>query len=609
MLVQQYALGCHSGPRLSAAADAYVTGRDTLFRRQYGCSPNPLGSLVPNVGTLLIDRAKEWPEHAVLSHREAGGDYVPISWSAFLDDVSSVVTFLHEQGLVKGDRAAVYSPNSYAMLVWEMAVTAMGVVSIPIFAGYDRRHVDRILQHAEPKAIYIDGLERLERVIASRASPSIEVIVTRAPSDFHLLEDCLHGGSRELLTGLVQDVDPEDVCFIQYTSGTTGRPKGVMLTHRNIMSQRKGMSQVWDIPQGSRFLSYLPWHHSFGGLFERFAALYHGATIYMEDTFGKNVQRILENWSAVKPTHFFSVPKIYIALVTEARASQEIHDTVFHPELSFVFTAAAPLPKECAEYFKAAGVPVVEGWGLTETSPLVTFTSFGKERGPACVGEPIAGCEILITEDSEILVRGPNLMKGYYKDPERTAKAIDSLGWLHTGDLGELGDDGLHMTCRVDGLFKLTNGEKVSSMSVENAISLTSVWIQHALALGDGEDFVVALVFPNFRNLEMRAKVAGESLLQGEELSANREIQDLVAEEIRENMASFQPKYSRVRAFVIVPKELSIEDGEVTPSMKVIRHEVLAKYEDWWQAIYRPDQHPGKQACVVTLEPRGAPNV
>jgi long-subunit acyl-CoA synthetase (AMP-forming) len=392
------------------------------------------------------------------------------------------------------------------------------------------------------------------------------------------------------------------VCFIQYTSGTTGNPKGVMLTHRNIMSQRKGMSQVWQIAPRSRFLSYLPWHHSFGGLFERFAALYHGATIHLEDSFGKDIKRLLQNWADVMPTQFFSVPKIYIALVTEARASQEIHNLIFHPELKFVFTAAAPLPKDCGEYFKANNVPVVEGWGLTETSPLITFTTLGKERKEGCVGEPIAGCELLITDNDEILFKGPNLMKGYFKDEERTNRSIDKLGWFHTGDLGELCGEGLKITCRVDDLFKLSNGEKISSMLIENRMTITSQLVQHALAVGSGENFVGALVFLNMPAINRWAASKGLTLPTGWDLSRNREIQELVAAEIANNMADFQPKYMRVKAFVIAPSDLSLDAGELTPTMKVIRHRVLDKYKDWVEAIFRPENHPDKQDCIVKIQ-------
>ncbi len=568
---------------------------------QYRTSPNPLGSIDKSIGTMLTKRAKRWPDHPVLAYRDENDRYDPVTWDTFYSDMASLAAFLHENGIEKGDRCAVLSPNSYNMLVWEMAVTSMGAVSVPIFQGYDAKNVDFILTHAEPKAIYVDGDQRLGKVLQSKAGGSIPVKVTKQESSYKLMSDCLIGGSRELFMSLINRVNPNDLSFIQYTSGTTGNPKGVMLTHRNIMSQRKGMSQVWKIPYKSRFLSYLPWHHSFGGLFERFAALYHGATINLEDSFGKDINRLIQNWSDVRPTQFFSVPKVYIALVTEARADPEIEKAIFHPELSFVFTAAAPLPRDCMEYFQAQDVPVVEGWGLTETSPLVTFTTLGEERVENCVGEPIAGCEILVRDDGEILVKGPCLMKGYFKDPDRTKKTIDHLGWFHTGDLGELIDGGLRMTARVDDMFKLTNGEKVSSMLVENAMTITSEWIQHAVAIGSAEDYVSALVFLNIRNVERWAKNKGVELPEGWEISSDAEIQELVAGELRNNMAEFQPKYMRVKKFVIIPQSLSLEHGELTPTMKVIRHNVLKKYSDWCEAIYNTPEHPEKSQCVVSI--------
>ena len=550
---------------------------------------------------MLRKRAERWPDHGVLAFRNENDIYQAVPWSKFFDNMASVAGFLKEHGIVKGDRCAVFSPNSYNMLVWEMAVVSMGAVSVPIFQGYDAKNVDFILGHAEPKAIYVDGEQRLDKVLLSSAAPKLPMIVTREKSDCFLMSDCMKGGSRDVFSRLIQKVNPNDLSFIQYTSGTTGNPKGVMLTHRNIVSQRKGMSQVWKIPYKSRFLSYLPWHHSFGGLFERFAALYHGATIHLEDSFGKDINRLIHNWQDVKPTMFFSVPKIYIALVTEARANPEVHKIIFHPDLSFCFTAAAPLPGDCAKYFEMFNVPVVEGWGLTETSPLVTFTTLWEERVPGCIGKPIAGCEILVTDEGDILTRGPNVMKGYFKDKERTGKAIDELGWFHTGDLGELCEGELRMTCRVDDMFKLTNGEKVSSMLVENAMTITSEWIAHALAIGSGEEFVAALVFPNYRNLERWAQQKGRELPESWSISEDSEIQDLLKSELAKNMEDFQPKYMRVKKFVIIPRGLTLEEGELTPTMKVIRTRVLDKYSDWCEAIYRESEYPDKQICVVSI--------
>jgi len=572
-----------------------ITGR-------YVSSHRPLGRIDTSIGTMLSKRAKRWPEHAVMAYRAENDQYRHVTWTEFYENMASLVKFLHDRGIRKGDRLAIFSRNSYHMLAWEMAVTSMGAITVPIFAGYDVENVDYILSHAEPRAIYVDDASRLDKFLKTSAAPKIPLIVTGHDSEHLRIDECFTSGDRELFEKYIKNVKPNDVCFMQYTSGTTGNPKGVMLTHRNLMSQRKGMSQVWKIPYKSRFLSYLPWHHSFGGLFERFAGLYHGATIYLEDSFGKDLKRLLHNWDEVRPTHFFSVPKIYIALVTEAKASKEIHDTIFHKGLKFVFTAAAPLPKDCAEYFKAQKIPVVEGWGLTETSPLITFTTLGEERDADTVGTPIAGCEILLTEDDEILTRGPNVMKGYFKDKARTEKIIDHLGWLHTGDLGELVGEGLKIVCRVDNLFKLSNGEKVSSMLVENAMTIKSQWVQHALAVGSGQDFVGALVFLNHPNIKRWMQSTGKILAPGWEMSKDKDLQALVAGEISENMIDFQPKYMRVKSFVIIPNDLTLEAGELTPTLKVIRHNVLARYQEWWEALYKPDEYPGKEQYIVNLQ-------
>lgn len=569
---------------------------------RYKNCPIPLGKVTRNFGTMLLERARKWPNSAVFAHRLGGPEYIPVSWSKLQEDVSSLIDFLASREVAAGDRVATFSSNCYEMLAWELAVTSMGAVSVPVFAGYDVGNLDYILAHSEPKAIMVNSEERLEKLKACSARPRISTIVTAQPSAFTVFNECLGSGSEETLVQASKNVKPSQVCFIQYTSGTTGSPKGVMLMHRNIMSQQQALSKVWSIGHDSRFLSYLPWHHSFGGLFERFTALYQGATIYLEDSYGKDFDRLLSNWSMVKPTQFFSVPKIYIALVTEAKLNPEVKETLFHPELRFVFTAAAPLPRECAEYFLAHKVPVIEGWGLTETSPCCTLTPPDKERIHSYVGEPIPGNEIMVTTENDIFVKGPNVMKGYFKDPERTAKAIDHYGWFKTGDLGELTEYGLRMICRVDGLFKLSNGEKVSSMMVENCLTISSQWIQHAIAAGSGENYVSALVFPNFRNLRNWASKQGRELPEGDALATDPDVQALIAAEIRENFTEFQPKYMEVRDFVIIPKELSLEDGELTPTMKVIRHRVVDEFKDWIALIYHRSEHPEKEHYIVTVQ-------
>jgi long-chain acyl-CoA synthetase len=218
------------------------------------------------------------------------------------------------------------------------------------------------------------------------------------------------------------------------------------------------------------------------------------------------------------------------------------------------------------------------------------------------VGEPIPGCEILTNEENEILVRGPNVMAGYFRDQERTSDVIDGYGWFNTGDIGEITDYGLRLIGRIDGQFKLSNGEKVSSTLVESALTSPSKWVQHAVALGAGEDYVAALIFPNFKNLESWARDHGKPYADKPALVGDEEVQNLISGEITGNMADFGSKVMTVRGFAIIPEELSMERGELTPSLKIIRHRVIAKYKEWREAIYQESGHIDKKRYVVKVE-------
>lgn len=554
----------------------------------------PLGEVEPTVGSMLKKRAAAFSHQIVFKERKAGGEYRGLKWADIFARIQSVGSSLLAMGVKKGDRVAVYSNNSGEMLVWELAVMGIGALSVPIFAGYYPPQVDFILEHSEAKTILVhDGAQVMTLLDAPHQRRLAKIVLVEDWTDFGDDERVISFdgllGARDT-TGFEKAnlaVRQQDPCLIMYTSGTTGTPKGVVLTHHNLLSQQKALSLIWEVGPGDVFLSYLPWHHSFGGLFERFTALSSGATLALDDSHGKDIGRLLYNWREVKPTHFFSVPKIFQALVTEARLNSDVDLTLSHPRLKFVFTAAAPLPADCFDYFAKKGVPVLEGWGLTETSPCVTLTSPDMERVPSIVGYPIPGVEVLVTEDREILVRGPNVMQGYFKDEEHTAQTLDDCGWFHTGDLGEVTPMGLRIIGRVDGLFKLNNGEKASSMLVENTLKADSRYIEQALAVGMGKDFIGALIFPNMRALRSWADQEGISGKIDGAFFLRPEVRDLFRNEVAEHSARLGAGYLMVKAFSVLAKELSIEAGELTPSMKVIRHRVLDEHQDIVRAIYQ----------------------
>src|SRR5262249_2235814 len=225
------------------------------------------------------------------------------------------------------------------------------------------------------------------------------------------------------------DARPDDLAFLPYTSGTTGKPKGVELTHHNALSQQAALAQVRDVTSRDVFLSYLPWHHCFGSLFERLMALWHRATLTLDDSRGRDLDRMVQNFVEVKPTVYFSVPRIYNALVARAQADRNLLEAL--RGLRFAFSAAAPIGESAFSWFEENGIPVLEGWGLTETSPCATVTRSEYQRAPGRVGRPLPGTALRIEpvegflERGEILVRGPQVMRGYRNRPDDTRRALD----------------------------------------------------------------------------------------------------------------------------------------------------------------------------------------
>ncbi|MFQ6613766.1 MAG: AMP-binding protein, partial [Fidelibacterota bacterium] len=369
-----------------------------------------------NLARMIERNAARFQSHPV--YQDVREDHLEtLSWTQYLQDVIHLQASLKRLGIRRGDRVAILSRNRREMLEIEMAVMSMGAVAVPIFAGYPSVQADRLTHFCDPAVVVVADLEQYEKLDTPESVPTI---ITFEPLDVSAanlvdFQDLLSGDQSDgNLAGA--DVEPDNVCLMMYTSGTMGKPKCVQLTHGNILSQQAAMRVLWKLSSRDRFLSYLPWHHSFGGIFEKYAALYNGATLSLEHGYGKNIDLLLRNWAAVRPTVFFSVPRIYQEIVARMLQTPDLESVIFHDELRFIFTAAAPLPKNISDHFEKHNIPVYEGWGLTETSPCCTVTDPSVPRVPGIVGKPIPGVEIRFDEDGEILVRGPNIMKGYYKN-------------------------------------------------------------------------------------------------------------------------------------------------------------------------------------------------
>jgi long-subunit acyl-CoA synthetase (AMP-forming) len=396
-----------------------------------------------------------------------------------------------------------------------------------------------------------------------------------------LLDVEADGGTGDL-EGSMRAVDAQRLAMIMFTSGTSSFPKGVQLTHFNLMSQQKALQMLWKPEPGMRFLCYLPWHHSFGGLFERLFALHSGGCLAIDDSGGKEAGRLLQNFAEIKPHVYFSVPKVYQDIITRILAAPELGDCFFHPELKFVFTAAAPLPLSTSEIFRNKGVPVVEGWGLTETSPCCTLTELSLQRTPGVVGFPIPGVEIRLGNDNEILVNGPNVMRGYFRQAEMTDKVFDN-DWFRTGDVGELTDEGVRIISRLDRMFKLDNGEKVFPARIEDRIAGRCKFIKYAYVFGSGQKNPSLLAFPNY---ELMTAGDGGELDQSNCVYPGC-LNDLAAclgDCIKAEQVA-GAVFERVDGALVVNTELTVEANQLTPSFKLIPRKIEQDFEHHIRAI------------------------
>ncbi len=560
------------------------------------------GAIIPNLATMLKQNAGRFADSIVFAQK-AGTGYRGISWKEFLNDIECIAWNLHQEGFRAGDKMVLFSPNRLEMLEMEMAVMASGGIAVPIFYNFIGDTAGLLIRHSDAEYLAVAGQVQLSRISPELKLKRIVVFDDVSEERFgNLLRfEELKKGWNGTASVLDEDLDPHSICLNMYTSGTMGVPKCVQLTHRNILSQQAALKQLWNLDNRDRFLSYLPWHHSFGGIFELFSALSNGATYHLESSLGKDPSSIMENWKLVNPTVFFSVPKVYQALVELTKESVEAEEAFFNSGLKFVFTAAAPLPENISQEFEKRGIPVIEGWGLTETAPCCTLTDPSLRRQPGVVGMPIPGVSIRIAEEDEIQVKGPNVMPGYYKNDEANARAFTEDGWYRTGDVGTLTDAGLKLISRKDRIFKLSNGEKVIPTEMEGLIRNKCHYVSFALVTGSGAPYPVALLFPNKRLLEH----PDYSTTPMDGCFCPRNLEELsrcLKGCLHDANCDLKQKFAKVKAAAIINAELSVEDNTLTPSLKLAPNNVMKKFKLHLDNLYGADYPVGEEVYVIRLE-------
>ena len=589
---------------------------------------------------LLYQQLSLFPVPDSLAGKQ-NGQWVKYSTKEVVDIVNRLSIGLWKAGIAKGDKVAIISENRPEWNFVDFAVQQLGAVSVPMYPTITEEDYRYIFEDAGVKMVFAsnEGLYgKVKRVTADMQE--VKGIFT-----FDHIEGANHWslvareGENEdpaRLDPLKAAVNTEDLLTLIYTSGTTGKPKGVMLTHHNILSNAQAVAGLFPDDMEGRILSFLPVCH----IFERtavYAYINQGFSIY----YAESMDTIGDNLKEIKPDLFATVPrlleKIYDKIVAKGlelkgakRAlffwSLELGNR-FEPHINqgwwynsrlklanllifskwrealggnikMIVSGAAALQPRLARVFWAAGIPVCEAYGLTETSPGIAFTHPDPKRvRVGCVGELLEGVQVKIAPDGEILVKGPNVMKGYYKKPELTREAIDAEGWFHTGDVGEMREGKfMAITDRKKEMFKTSGGKYVAPQVLENKLK-ESTLIEQILVTGEGERFPAALVIPNFDNLRSWCAVKGIEYSNNADMLRKPEVAEKFEREIDRGNKNFA-QYEKVKQFRLLLKPWTVESAELTPTLKLKRKEIHKNNELLIKEIYAAEnkRRPDKEA-------------
>ena len=575
---------------------------------------------------------------------KVGGRYEPVSHATLAERVRRVALGLRSLGIARGDRVAILSTNRPEWAIADLGCLTAQLTDVPIYPTLPPEQVAYILRDAGAVAIFVADAQQLAKVAAVRGEiPAVRTVITFADTreggaDLTLVELEERGRAAETAETIDRyrddalAVQPHEVATLIYTSGTTGAPKGVMLTHDNIFSNVEAARQVLPFEEHEVSLSLLPLSH----IFERMAGHYLMLAVGASIAYAESIDTVAANLLEVRPTFLLSVPRLYekfhARVVENAMSGGAVKKRIFlwaqgvaqrwtectlagkpaGPALTaqlalarrLVFSkirqrmggrlrvfvsGGAPLPVEINKFFYGAGLVILEGYGLTETSPVIAVNT-PKHFRVGTVGKPVAGVEVRIADDGEILARGPGIMKGYYNNPEATAEAIDRDGWFHTGDIGELRDGFLAITDRKKDLIVTAGGKKIAPQPIENAVR-TNKYVSQAVMIGDKRRFAVLLVVPNFEQLEQWAKRRNLAWTDRAQLIANPLVKEKMEREVESRLTGLA-RFEMPKKIALLEHDFSIERGELTPTLKVKRRVVDGQYKSLIDSLYADEPVP-----------------
>jgi len=569
----------------------------------------------------------------LMLHRQSG-KWLPISSQDFRRNVACTAHALRDWGIRQGDRIAILSENRWEWPVADMACLLLGAVSVPLYTTLTAEQTAFVLNDSGCRAIFVSSDQQLHKVLSIFPQTQLEKIVVMDRIEFtgelapwagkcaimsHVIEE-VPPGLDSATEAQARAITPDDLATIVYTSGTTGTSKGAMLTHGNIASNIRYSLQGFNLRPGAVSVSFLPLCHITARHLD-FALLYRGVTL----AYCPFIEQLSSALLEVQPTVFVAVPRVYEKIYAQAEhkaagfPKRAIFDWAISvgrknkPEIlagrtpaslswklanQLVFSkiraglggrvetfisGGAPLGRELAEWYAAVSIRIHEGYGLTETSPVIALNMPAHHR-IGSVGKPLPNVEVRIAEDGEILVRGPSIFKGYWNRPEETQNAFVD-GWFKTGDIGNVDADGyLFVTDRKKDLIKTSGGKFIAPQPIENSLKLNAL-IGTAAILGDKRKFPAVIISPNFPKLEEWARANGVAFASRAELIANPKAQELyegIVEELNQKLARFE----KLKRVLLVAEEFTATDGALTPTLKLKRRVIEERYRRQIDEMY-----------------------
>ncbi|MFV9484802.1 AMP-dependent synthetase/ligase [Christiangramia sp. ASW11-125] len=561
------------------------------------------------------------------------GKWETVSTQQYIDKANAISRGLLRLGVKPNDKIAVISTNNRTEWnIMDIGILQIGAQNVPIYPTISEEDYEYVLNHSGATYCFVSDEEILEKLNSIKATTSLLEVysfdeIAGCKNWKELLKSGEDKANQDEVEKLKKAVTEDDLATLIYTSGTTGRPKGVMLTHKNIVSDVLGSAPRVPFDTGTYVgLSFLPVCH----IFERmilYLYQYYSVSVY----FAESIEKISDNLKEVKPHVITAVPrlleKVYDKIIAKGTALGGVKQKLFYwavelgleyepygqngwwyetklklarklifskwkeglgGNIDLIVSGSAALQPRLARVFAAAEIPVMEGYGLTETSPVIAVND---ERNGGfrigTVGKVLDNVEVKIAEDGEILTKGPNVMKGYYKDEEKTREVINSEGFFHTGDIGEIDKDGfLKITDRKKEMFKTSGGKYVAPQLIENTMK-QSRFIEQIMVVGDGEKMPAALIQPNYEFITEWAQRKNIDLGAGDPADISRN--NLVRERIQEEVDFYNQKFGkweRVKTFELTPDPWTIEDEHLTPTMKLKRRNIRDRYQDLYEKLY-----------------------